>query len=372
MTQTPGALLEVTRASIVAVDERARAGALDAHNALAKPPGALGRLESLGAQLAAIAATSPPPRPHPAAVAVFAGDHGVVAQGVTPWPSAVTTAMVATFVAGGAAISVLARTVGATVEVVDVGMAEPAGDLARIAETARNRSRGGEATLSQRKVRAGTGDISVEPAMTTAEATAAIEVGIETAQRLIGAGARGLVMGEMGIGNTTPSAALIAALCGVDAAAATGRGTGIDDERLAHKVDVVATALARARGATGGLDSDPLRTLAELGGLEIAALCGLALGGAAARVPVLVDGVIALAATLVAARLCPEVVGYCIAGHRSTEPGASIALETLGLSPLLELGMRLGEGSGACLALPLLDGAARVLGEMATLAEAIG
>jgi nicotinate-nucleotide--dimethylbenzimidazole phosphoribosyltransferase len=328
------------------VDATAAAAARQHLDRLTKPRGSLGRVENLGAQLAAIAGAVPPPLPVPAAVAVFAGDHGVLAQGVTPWPKEVTAQMVANFVAGGAAINVFARRAGASVTVVDVGVdAElaPAPGL-RLA-----------------KVRRGTGDIAVEAAMTRGEAEEVLEVGVAVAAELVAGGARCLVTGDMGIGNTTPSAALIAAITARPAAAVTGRGTGVDDAVLARKVAVVERAVARVPSGC-----DAIGLLSELGGLEIAALAGYVLGAAAARVPVVVDGVIALAATCVAHQLAPAAIGYCIAGHRSTEPGASVALAHLGLEPVLDLGLRLGEGTGACLALPVVAAAAAVLAEMAT------
>jgi nicotinate-nucleotide--dimethylbenzimidazole phosphoribosyltransferase len=215
--------------------------------------------------------------------------------------------------------------------------------------------------LREAKVRRGTADLAVEPAMTTAEVAEGLDVGAAVAADLVGSGARCLVTGDMGIGNTTPAAAVVAAFTGRAAAAVTGRGTGIDDAALTRKVAAVAAGLARVRPG-----ADPVDVLAEVGGLEIVAIAGFVLGAAAARVPVVVDGVIALAGTCAAAALAPDSIGYCIAGHRSTEPGASVALEHLGLEPLLDLGLRLGEGTGACLAVPLLVVAARVLGEMAT------
>ncbi len=318
------------------------------HDRLTKPRGALGRLEPLGVQLAGIAGICPPPLPTPAAVAVFAGDHGVLAQGVSPWPQEVTAQMVANFCAGGAAINVIARQTGARVVVVDVGVATPLDDAPG---------------LLRRKVRPGTDDFTAATAMSLDEARDALDVGAEVAADLVAGGANCLVTGEMGIGNTTPAAALIAALTGRPAAEVTGRGTGIDDATLARKVAVVDVALARHAVAVA---AGPLDTLAALGGLEIAALAGFIVGGAAARVPVVIDGVIADAALLVAARMAPGVLAFCIAGHRSSEPGATAVLDHLGLEPLLDLGLRLGEGSGACLALPVVEAAARVLREMAT------
>jgi nicotinate-nucleotide--dimethylbenzimidazole phosphoribosyltransferase len=369
-----GGAFEAARTAVRPPDAAVGAAAAEHHRRLAKPPGSLGRLEAAGVQLSAIAGAFPPPVPAPAAVAVFAGDHGVVAEGVTPWPQEVTAQMVATFLAGGAAVNVLARQAGARVAVVDVGVATPLPDHPQ---------------LWARRLRPGTGNLRTEPAMSRAEAAAALDVGAEVAARLVAEGARALVTGDMGIGNTTPSAALVAVLTGRSPVEVTGRGTGIDDATWARKVSVVEDALARAAalldpsapvGAlaeVGGPEiaaragppgqSDPLAVVAEVGGLEIAALAGFVVGGAAARVPVVVDGVIAQAALLVAAALCPPCLGYCFAGHRSAEPGSRAALEHLGLEPLLDLDLRLGEGTGAVLALPLLEAAARVLAEMATL-----
>jgi nicotinate-nucleotide--dimethylbenzimidazole phosphoribosyltransferase len=336
-------------AAIAPLDEAAAAAALEHLDRLTKPPGSLGRLERLAVQLAAIAGTSPPPVPAPAAVAVFAADHGVWAEGVTPWPQEVTAQMVANFCAGGAAINVLARQVGATVVVVDVGVAGPVGDGAP-----------GGPRLIRANVARGTANLAVGPAMTPEQARGALDVGAAVAADLAAAGAGCLVTGDMGIANTTASAAVIAALTGRPAAEVTGRGTGIDDARLAVKVAVVDRAVGRLE------DRDPFVVVTEVGGLEIAALAGFIVGAAAARRPVIVDGVIAAAGLLVAAGLAPGVLPFVIAGHRSVEPGATAALEHLGLEPLLDLGLRLGEGSGACLAVPIVEAAARILGEMAT------
>ena len=337
-------LVEVDRVSAQAARKR--------HDRLTKPAGSLGRLEDAGVQLAAIARVCPPPVPEPAAVAVFAGDHGVLKQGVSPWPAEVTAQMVANFLAGGAAVNVLARHVGADVVVVDVGVAS---DLPEAPG------------LISAKVRRGTADLCTEPAMSTDEARRALDVGAGVASYLVDRGARCLLTGDMGIGNTTPAAAIIAAFTGRRADEVTGRGTGIDDERLARKTAVIASGLARTVSEVG---SDPISVLASLGGLEIAALAGFVVGGASRQVPVLLDGVIAMAGALAAARLAPLSVGYMVAGHRSTEPGATAALEELDLAPLVDLELRLGEGTGAVLALPILQAAAKVLSEMATFDDA--
>jgi len=320
---------------------------------LTKPPGSLGQLETIAVQLAAIAGSSPPPVPAPVAVAVFAGDHGVVAQGVTPWPQEVTAQMVANFCAGGAAINVLARHVGASVLVIDVGVATDVADPGV-------GSPGGP-QLVRSRVANGTQDISTGAAMTSAEVVEALDVGAAVAARLIDEGARCLVTGDMGIGNTTASAAVIAVLTDRPAQEVTGRGTGIDDHRLAVKISVVERAISRIAGKR-----DPIDVLREVGGLEIAALVGFIAGGAAARVPVVIDGVIAAAAVLVAVEAAPGILPFVFAGHRSTEPGASAVLSHVGLEPIIDLGLRLGEGSGACLAVPLLQAAAHLVGEMAT------
>ncbi len=336
-------------AGLSGADPGAMAAAREHQDRLTKPRGALGELEEIGIRLAGAAGVDPPPVPEPAVVAVFAGDHGVAGAGVTPWPSEVTAQMVANFLAGGAAINVVARQVGARVVVVDVGVAS---DLAP-----------GPGLLI-RKVRPGTGDITSGPAMTRIEAAAALQVGLDVARELVAEGARCLLTGDMGIGNTTPSAALIAHFTGRPAAEVTGRGTGVDDPMLAHKIEVVSAALARAGAELE--DGDHLGWLASVGGLEIAALAGYMIGGAEARVPVVIDGVIAAAGLAVAAALAPAVVDHCFAGHRSSEPGATAVLEHLGLRPVLDLGLRLGEGTGAALALPVIQSAARILGEMAT------
>ncbi|AXH94306.1 nicotinate-nucleotide--dimethylbenzimidazole phosphoribosyltransferase [Micromonospora aurantiaca] len=348
-------MLESTVAAIRPLDEAAMAAARELQGRLTKPAGSLGALEPLSVRLAGLAGACPPPLPEPAAVAIFAGDHGVHAQGVTPWPQEVTAQMIANFLAGGAVVNAFARQAGASVTVVDVGVATPIPGADEPGDPAGPR-------LVAANVRLGTRDMTVTAALTRDEARAAVETGIQVAGELIDAGAGILLTGDMGIGNTTPSATLIAAFSGVDAEAATGRGTGVDDETYARKVAVVRAALARHEPGP----ADPLGVLATVGGLEHAALTGLILGAAARRVPVLLDGVIAVSAALAAAAFAPDAVGAMVAGHRSAEPGATAALRHLGLEPLIDLGLRLGEGTGALLALPVVTGAVRVLHEVAT------
>lgn len=340
-------LLADTLARIRPADDDAARAARARQDRLTKPPGSLGVLEDVSVRLAALAGSCPPPAPAPVAVAVFAADHGVHAQRVTPWPQEVTAQMVANMRAGGAVVNAFARQVGAHVRTVDVGVA---GTLAP----------GDDLTAA--KVRPGTADMTAGTAMTRAEAQTAVEAGIRVADGLVAEGYRLLVTGDMGIANTTASAALISVFTGADAADVTGRGTGIDDATLAHKIDVVRRALARHSPAA----TDPLGVLSAVGGLEHAALAGYVLGAAAARVPVVLDGVIAGSAALVAAALAPDALAACVAGHRSAEPGHAAALRTLGLRPLIDLDLRLGEGTGALLAVPLVQAAARTLSEVAT------
>jgi len=339
--------LATALAAIGPLDAVAMAAARDRQARLTKPAGSLGVLEELAVRLAGLSRTCPPPVPVPAAVALFAGDHGVHAQGVTPWPVEVTAQMVANILAGGAVVNAFARQAGVPVTVVDIGVAGPV-DAAP--------------GLVRARVRSGTADLSVAPAMTRDEATAAVEVGIRVASDLVAGGARALLTGDMGIANTTAAAALVAAFTGAEAGAVTGRGTGIDDERYAHKVDVVRRALDRHRPDP----TDPIGVLSRVGGLEHAGLAGLVLGGAAHRVPVLLDGVNAVAAALAAVALARDAHGALVAGHRSAEPGATVGLAHLDLVPLVDLGLRLGEGTGALLALPIVASAARVLGEVST------
>lgn len=318
---------------------------------LTKPPGALGVLEDVSIMLAGMTGQCPPPVPQSPVVAVFAADHGVLAQGVTPWPSEVTAAMVENFRRGGAAVNVLAGAVGARVVVVDVGVA---GDVVP------------DDVVWGRKVRPGTADLSHGPAMTSDDAEQALRVGIDVATALIADGHDVLLTGDMGIGNTTASACLIAAFAKLDAHATTGRGSGIDDPMLVTKRAVVAQAVARL-----GDHGQPLELARQIGGLEHLALAGYILGAAAQGTPVILDGVIAGSAALIADALSPHAMSYCFAGHRSADLGHRAALDHLKLRPLLDLDLRLGEGTGAVLAYPLVRSAALILRDMATF-EAAG
>jgi nicotinate-nucleotide--dimethylbenzimidazole phosphoribosyltransferase len=334
-------------AAIAPPDAAAMAAARQRQDRMTKPRGSLGMLEDVSVRLAGLAGDCPPPLPVPARVAVFAADHGVHAQAVSPWPQEVTAQMVANFLAGGAVVNAFAAQVGAEVTVVDVGVAaelEPSAGLLR------------------RKIAPGTADFTRAPAMTRDQAIASLAVGADVARQLVAAGARCLVTGDMGIANTTASAALICAFTGADPVAATGRGTGIDAATYARKIDVVCRGLARHRPDP----ADPVGVIAAFGGFEHGALAGFILGAAALRVPVILDGVIAGAAALAAAALAPDAVGACFAGHRGAEPGHAVTLDHLGLRPLVDLGLRLGEGTGALLAFPLVASAARALRDVAT------
>ncbi|MEU5227133.1 nicotinate-nucleotide--dimethylbenzimidazole phosphoribosyltransferase, partial [Streptomyces toyocaensis] len=345
--EDPHDLLAETVAQIRPLDAKALGEAWERQKRMTKPAGALGMLEIISAQLSGLSRQCPPPVPEPAAVAIFAGDHGVHAQGVTPWPQEVTAQMVANFLGGGAVCNAFAAQVGAEVCVVDVGVSS---DLPATPG------------LLPRKIRAGTSDMTTGPAMTREEAKQAVEVGIETARDLVAAGNKALLTGEMGIANTTASAALISVFTGADPAEVTGRGTGINDETLARKTEVVRRALELHQPDP----ADPLGVLAAVGGFEHAAMVGLLLGGASLRTPVILDGVSAGAAALVARAIAPEALAACIAGHRSAEPGHVAALNKLGLRPLVDLDLRLGEGTGALLALPLVQSTARAMHEVAT------
>ncbi|MEX2446513.1 MAG: nicotinate-nucleotide--dimethylbenzimidazole phosphoribosyltransferase [Dehalococcoidia bacterium] len=331
--------------------EAARRMAEARQASLTKPPGSLGRLEALAARIAAITG-EPRPRLDQRLIVVAAGDHGVAARGVSAYPAEVTAQMVANFLRGGAAVNVLASHAGARVRVVDAGVAGETPDDPR---------------LLRLRLGRGTGDITAGPAMSREVAERAVAEGIALFQaERAGAGADIIAGGEMGIGNSTAAAALVGAATGRPARAVTGRGTGIDDEQFEVKVGAVEAALARHRVDA----SDGIGLLAALGGFEVGVLAGVYLAAAAGRVPVVVDGLISGAAALVADAIAPGVRDALVAGHRSTEPGHAATLEHLRLEPLLDLGMRLGEGSGAALGITVCVAACRLLDEMATFDEA--
>jgi nicotinate-nucleotide--dimethylbenzimidazole phosphoribosyltransferase len=334
---------------VEAPDEGAVQAARRRLDALTKPPGSLGRLEDLVVRLAGMQGRACP-EVRPGAVVVAAADHGVAREGVSAYPPEVTAQMVANFLAGGAAINALARSAGLRVRVVDVGVAA---DLALDG-------------LEVRKVRAGTASLARGPAMARDEALRTVNAGLEVAAEEAAAGTRLLIPGEMGIGNTTAAGAVLAAFGGLPAEEVAGRGTGLDEAGLERKRRAVRAALDVNRPDP----SDPWDVLAKVGGLEIAFLAGLILGAAAARVPVLLDGFISGAAALVAVRAEPRAAAYLVAAHRSAEAGHGALLRLLGLEPLLALGLRLGEGSGAAVAAPLLAAACAFMREMATFSEA--
>ena len=313
---------------------------------LVKPAGALGELENLSIRVAGMTGRLNW-LPDRKAIVVCAGDHGVVSQGVSTVPSEITAFMVNHFLNGTGAVSVLARQMGARLTVVDAGIAGALNDHPQLVKA---------------KIAPGTSDLSQGPAMTDAQAEAVVQLGIDVAQQEIDRGLDLLAIGEMGIGNTTPASAIIAALTGHEPAEVTGRGTGLDDDKLRHKVHIIEQALQVNHPVM-------VNPLAKVGGFEIGAMAGLMIGAASQRVPVVLDGLICTAAALVAIHMLPDVRHYLIAGHRSAEPGHRIALEALGLSPLLKLDMRLGEGTGAVLAMPIIEAAMRTLQEMATFGD---
>lgn len=332
------------------IDERAAALARERLDALAKPRGALGRLEDLAVWLAGVQGSGEPRPPQDVSVVVLAGDHGVTADGtVSAYPREVTAAMVGEFLRGGAAVSVLARAHGARIRVVDVGVDD---DLA-----------GAPDDVRRHKVRRGSGAIHREDALTAEEVRVAAGVGRTLVDEEIEAGADLLVLGDMGIGNTTVAATLVAAALGLTAEQVVGRGTGVDDATWAAKTGVVASALERARPH----GADPWALLRTVGSADVAAATAFLVRAAERGTPVLLDGVVSGACALLAERLLPGSVAWWCAGHRSTEPAHRLALESLGLLPVLDLGMRLGEASGALVALPVLRTAPLLLAEMATL-----
>ena len=343
-------LLEDTLASIAAVDGSLAADVQAHLDDLTKPRGSLGRLEE-AAMRYCLATGSSRPAMGAKRIYTFAGDHGVADEGVSAYPKEVTPQMVMNMLAGGAAVNALAAHTGVELRVVDIGVADPL-------EGARG--------LVGRKVRPGTANMAEGPAMTIDEATAAVEVGIELAREAAADGVTLLGTGDMGIANTTPSSALFAALLPCEVEAITGRGTGIDDATLKHKTEVIGKAIETNKGM---LD-DPLLALSAVGGLEIAGIAGLILGGAAGRIPVVVDGFISSAGALVACRMEPEARDYLFFSHMSAEAGHSTFFDAFGAKPLLDLGMRLGEGTGAALAISLVEAAVKVYNDMATFSSA--
>jgi nicotinate-nucleotide--dimethylbenzimidazole phosphoribosyltransferase len=339
-------------------DRASEAAATEAWLTRCKPRGALGRLEPLAAWYAGARGRFPVAAPQKIELYVFAGDHGVVEEGVSAWPSTVTAAMVGNMLAGGAAVNQLAAGAGIALTVVDVGVA---GDSSALPQPHERRAR-----LVAEKIRAGTANFARGEAMSRAEAAAAIAVGDRLSRAAADGGCDLLLAGEMGIGNTTSAAAIVCALGGASPEEVCGHGAGLDDATVAHKARLVAAALARHRLRA----DDPLGIVAAVGGLEIAAMAGLMLGGAARRVPVIVDGFIAGAAALVACALDARVRDYLVASHRSAERGARVLEAALGLVPLVDLGLRLGEGTGAILAAELLRHAVRLLDGMATFSTA--
>lgn len=317
---------------------------------LTKPPGSLGRLEELAKQVVGLTGELRP-TVWPKLVVTFAADHGVVKEGVSAFPQEVTPQMVLNFLAGGAGINVLARHVGAEVWVVDVGVAH---DFGRVQG------------LIDRKLAQGTENMAAGPAMSRELAEKSVLVGVELASKAAAKGFKALATGEMGIGNTTPASAIAAVFTGLSAAEVTGRGSGLDETGLKAKVAVIERALELNRPDP----ADPLDVLAKVGGLEIGAIAGLCLGGAASRIPVVVDGFISTAGALVATKLCPELSDYLVAAHRSVEVGHMAMLKEMGLNPLMDLDFRLGEGTGAAMGLSLVEAAVRILTEMATFASA--
>jgi nicotinate-nucleotide--dimethylbenzimidazole phosphoribosyltransferase len=336
---------------IPALDTDSEAAARARQGRLTKPPGALGRLEDLSIWVAACQGACPPHQFLRPRVVVFAGDHGVTAAGVSAFPPEVTAQMVANFAAGGAAINVLAELAGATVRVVDVAVDsdEPLTQA-----------------IGAHKVRRGSGNIAVEDALSADEVAAAVDAGRAIADEEVDAGADLLIAGDMGIGNTTAATTLIAALTLSEPVAVVGRGTGVGDAGWARKTAAIRDALRRARDVS----SDPVGLLRVCGGADLAAMAGFLVQAAVRRTPVLLDGVVVTAAALVADRLAPGARSWWQAGHRSTEPAHTLALQHLRLEPVVDLGMRLGEGTGAMVALPVLRAAVATLASMATFDEA--
>jgi nicotinate-nucleotide--dimethylbenzimidazole phosphoribosyltransferase len=344
--------LEKTISEIKPLDEEAMKLAKERQDTLTKPQGSLGMLEELSIRVAGIQAKALPEIKHKAVI-TMAGDHGVVEEGVSAYPKEVTPQMVYNFIRGGAGINVLARHVGARVIVVDMGVAA---DL----------QLAGEEGFRSKKIAYGTRNFVKGPAMSRSEAVRSIEAGIEVMEEELEEGLDIVATGDMGIGNTTPSSAIVAAITGRHPRRVTGRGTGIDDEAFERKIRVVEKALEVNRPDP----SDAIDVLSKVGGFEIGGLAGVILAGAANRVPVVLDGFISGAAALIAHALAPRARDYMIAAHQSVEAGHAVVLEHLGLKPLVNLDLRLGEGTGAALGISLVEAGVKILREMATFAEA--
>lgn len=337
-------------------DGPARRAAEDRLARLAVPGGALGRLGDLAVWLSAAQVAAPPRPLDNVRAVVFAGDHGVAAHGVSAYPREITAAMVRAFVHGDAGVAVLSRQHRVHLRVLDISVDADLDDV--------------PADVRRHKIRRGSGAIHLEDALDHEECLAALHAGASVAAEEIAAGADLLIGGDMGIGNTTPAAAIVAATLGLPAAQVVGRGTGVDDDVLAHKEGLISTAVARASVAESPRGADAaIRTLTALGAADLAAGVGYLVGAVRGRTPVLLDGLISIAEALVAEQLCPGAAQWFRAGHRSTEPAQSLALDKLGLEPILDLGMRLGEGSGAVAAVPLVRSAATLLTETGLLED---
>jgi len=342
--------LDKTIRAIGPLDAEAMAAARSRQDQLTKPRGSLGRLEELSVHLAGIRREAMPHLTQKVIV-TMAGDHGVVAEGVSAYPAEVTAQMVYNFLEGGAGISVLARHIGARVVVVDMGV------FATLKASPE---------LVSKKIASGTANMAKGPAMSRDQAVQAICGGIDVVDEQVPKGLDIVGTGDMGIGNTTPSSAICAVMTGEPVKVVTGRGTGVDDAQLAHKAEVIQKSLAVNRPD----DGDALDVLSKVGGFEIGGLAGVMLGAAARRVPVVIDGFISGAAALIATGLCPRLKDYLIASHVSVEPGHQAILRHMGLRPLLDLDLRLGEGTGAALGISLAEASVKLLAEMATFGEA--
>lgn len=346
----PNSRLGLCLKAIGPSDAQAAQAAESRHEQLTKPQGSLGLLETIGIQLSAIFSQVPPPLPSHPVLGVFAGDHGVYAQNITPWPQEVSVQMLANICTGGASINALSPETGTQIWPIDIGLAYDIPDSPH---------------LRRHRVRNGTADFTQQAAMSRDEAQQAVEIGIMLADQAVAEGADILLTGEVGLGNTTSASALICAMTHSSPEQTTGHGAGSSDAMVAHKIEIVRQGLALHQPDS----HDPLGALAAVGGLELAGMAGFMLGGAKNKVPVIIDGLLSCSSALIAAGLKPETVNYLIAGHSGEEPGISVALRSLGLTALCDLNLRLGEGSGATVALSIVRDSARILRDMATFAE---